>query len=281
MPRWESVLAAELSARHHVTTRARLERLGFSRRVIDGLCNRGRLVHVGNGVLISAAGPPTFERRLAIACALTRGVISYPTAGKVWDFRKTPRRGYPAFVTFRWVRSSRRRARWPRKWVVAGRAQGQSTLTAQTGHIWPVCGGSSTRVIAEASPAGLVSPAYGYLLAQLTNPWHSRPGTRFQSMQPRRRGFPPLTREHPVEIAPGRVIHPELGVPEHGFFVEVDHLSWHGGRLEGAYDRRRDLKVRAATGFCVERVTDIAIDKHLVETIEDLWAVWQQARCRR
>ena len=74
-----------------------------------------------------------------------------------------------------------------------------------------------------------------------------------------------------MEIAPGKVVHPDLGVPEHGFFVEVDHLSWHGGHLEGAYDRRRDLKVRARTGFHVERVTDIAIDHHLDETIEDLW----------
>jgi hypothetical protein len=30
----------------------------------------------------------------------------------------------------------------------------------------------------------------------------------------RRRGFPPLTRERPLEIAPGRVIHPDLGLPE-------------------------------------------------------------------
>ncbi len=90
MPAWESVLATELSTRHHVTTRKRLQRLGISRRVIDGLCRRGRLEHIGNGVLVSPSGPETFEQRLAIACALTGGVISYPTAGKVWEFRKTP-----------------------------------------------------------------------------------------------------------------------------------------------------------------------------------------------
>ena len=33
MPAWESVLAAELSTRHHVTTRKRLQRIGLSRRV--------------------------------------------------------------------------------------------------------------------------------------------------------------------------------------------------------------------------------------------------------
>ncbi len=90
MPAWESVLAAELSTRHHVTTRKRLQRIGLRRRVIDGLCQRGRLEHIGNGVLVCPAGAATFEQRLAIACALTGGVISFPTAGKVWEFRKTP-----------------------------------------------------------------------------------------------------------------------------------------------------------------------------------------------
>ena len=90
MPAWESVLAAELSTRHHVTTRKRLQRIGLSRRVVDGLCQRGRLEHIGNGVLVCPAGAATFEQRLAIACALTGGVISFPTAGKVWEFRKTP-----------------------------------------------------------------------------------------------------------------------------------------------------------------------------------------------
>ena len=75
MSAWESVLAAELSARHHVTTRKRLQRLGISRRVIDGLCRRGRLDHVGNGVLVSPSGAESFEQHLAIACSrLVAGV---------------------------------------------------------------------------------------------------------------------------------------------------------------------------------------------------------------
>ncbi len=93
----------------------------------------------------------------------------------------------------------------------------------------------------------------------------------------RRRGFPPLTREHPIDIGGGVIIHPDLGLPGDNFFVEVDHLSWHGGRHEGAYDRRRDTKVRL-TGAHVERVTDVAIDHRLDETVEDLWRLWQRLR---
>ena len=60
----------------------------------------------------------------------------------------------------------------------------------------------------------------------------------------RERGFPQLARGHRLELSTGEVIHPDLGIPEHSFFVEVDHLSWHGFRSETAYDRRRDLKMR-------------------------------------
>ena len=43
----------------------------------------------------------------------------------------------------------------------------------------------------------------------------------------------------------GRSFIPISAYPEHGFFVEVDHLSWHGARQEGRLRPRRDLKVRA------------------------------------
>ena len=48
----------------------------------------------------------------------------------------------------------------------------------------------------------------------------------------RRRGFPGLARSTRVTLGDGSVVHPDLGIPEDGFFVEVDHLTWHGGRGE-------------------------------------------------
>ena len=93
----------------------------------------------------------------------------------------------------------------------------------------------------------------------------------------RQRGFPPLVRECPVRLPNGSVVHPDLGLPDDGFFVEVDHFTWHGGRLDTTYDGWRDRKVRI-TGLHVERVTDLAIDRELDETVDDLWALWQRHR---
>jgi hypothetical protein len=91
------------------------------------------------------------------------------------------------------------------------------------------------------------------------------------------RGFPRLERQCRVEIRPGVVVHPDLGVPCDRFYIEVDHVTWHGGRIDGVYDKHRDLKVRVA-GNHVERVTDDAIDHRLDETVDDLWVLWQRFR---
>ena len=77
-----------------------------------------------------------------------------------------------------------------------------------------------------------------------------------------------------MQLATGRVIHPDLGIPAHGFYIEVDHLTWHGGRLETDYDCQRDLEIEAL-GHHIERVTDVAIDRHLAATVEALWMIWQ------
>ena len=91
----------------------------------------------------------------------------------------------------------------------------------------------------------------------------------------RKRGFPRFVRQFCLEISPGRVIHPDLGLPDVGFFVEVDHLTWHGGRLATDFDCQRDLEIEAL-GHHVERVTDVAIDRHLGATVEALWRIYQR-----
>jgi very-short-patch-repair endonuclease len=93
----------------------------------------------------------------------------------------------------------------------------------------------------------------------------------------RRRGFPQLARGHRIELPNGEVIHPDLGLPDDRFFVEVDHPTWHDGRHDAAYDKRRDTKARLA-GYNVERVSDLAITNALAETVEDLWVRWHQVR---
>jgi very-short-patch-repair endonuclease len=93
------------------------------------------------------------------------------------------------------------------------------------------------------------------------------------------RGFPALTRQYPIEIAPGKWIHPDLGLPEQRFFVEVDHRRWHDSSEDRSYDAWRDRRLRLL-GCWVERVSDLAIDHQLADTVEDLWAAWHRVSSR-
>ena len=306
----EVALAAEVRGRHGVTTRRRLRRLGMSDRVIDRLISSGRLMTSGRGVLTCAATPNSFEQRVAAACALTSGAASFPTAGLLWGLRKSPRTT-DVHVMVDWTRRVR---------PVPGVALHRTTALPANDVVRRRDGivlTSPLRTVFDAA-AFVVDDDLESMLEQAVDRGHftiptlwaltervggrGRAGTTrmvrvLARRQPwrravesdhelrleralRQRGFPVLTRRHPIAIGSGSVIHPDLGIPDDRFFIEVDHLSWHGGRLETAYDRWRDLKLRAL-GCHVERVTDLALDRHLAETVEDLWTIWRRLRERQ
>lgn len=303
----EPVLAAELRARHGVTTRRRLRDLGLTDSHVDGLIRRDRLVVRGNGVLVSNAHADTYERRVAIACAITGGAATYPTAGVLWNFRKTPR--VPELhVVVQWhrrisaptgVRINRTRnlpdtdlvrrpdgivvvspprmafdaARWLgaddlESLIEQGIERGNFTVPTLWAHARRLC-----------HPCRDGSALFARVLSA-REPWRRPVMSDYELVLERalrKRGFPAFVRGHSLEIASGVHIHPDLGLPDDGFFIEIDHLSWHGGRLENAYDKWRDRKVRLL-GQHVERVSDVAIDRELEETVEDLWLLWQRRR---
>ena len=72
-----------------------------------------------------------------------------------------------------------------------------------------------------------------------------------------------------VVLPSGRVIHPDLGLPAIGFYIEVDHHTWHGTREARDRDTERDRQLRL-TGAVVERVTDTQILDQIRRTVHDL-----------
>ncbi|CAB4813111.1 unannotated protein [freshwater metagenome] len=65
------------------------------------------------------------------------------------------------------------------------------------------------------------------------------------------------------------MVHPDLGVPALGFYVEVDHHTWHDPTAAADYDKDRDRQVRLAGGV-VERVTDTQLRDNLPKVVADL-----------
>jgi very-short-patch-repair endonuclease len=78
-----------------------------------------------------------------------------------------------------------------------------------------------------------------------------------------------LGRQHPVLLDSGVTVHLDLAAPEILFAVEVDHVTWHGGRLDAQRDKRRDREL-ARLGWTVVRVTDEDIRVRFDETINEL-----------
>lgn len=81
-----------------------------------------------------------------------------------------------------------------------------------------------------------------------------------------------LQRQHPVQLDSGRLIRFDLADLSLRIGIEVDHVTWHGGRLVTQADKQRDREA-ARIGWSVVRVTDADIDHRLDATCDELTAI--------
>lgn len=66
--------------------------------------------------------------------------------------------------------------------------------------------------------------------------------------------------------------HLDLGIRALRYGIEIDHVTWHGGRLDAQNDKRRD-RALLRIGWTVSRVTDEDVRLRLVPTVQDLIAI--------
>ena len=98
----------------------------------------------------------------------------------------------------------------------------------------------------------------------------------------RRRGLD-LIPQFRVVLDSGREVSLDLAAPAIKFGIEVDHVTWHGGRLETQRDKGRDRELMRL-GWTVARVTDEDIARRLEETAHqliDIARALQHARTHR
>lgn len=302
-----SSLAAKLSAHHGVIDRRQLLALGYTDHEIVGLIRRGILVAAGRGVYSTPIVSSSLWQRAAVACAQTGGALRFPTAGKVWELRKTPpARDIHIVVPWRrkivplaGVRIHRTRA-LPKADLVRRRdglvvTTPQRTIVDAAATVGPL---ELESMIEDALYRRLFTvPSLDHVARRLIHPCRdgsaligeilrARNGSLGGSASDyelrleralRDRGFPEFVRQAPVRLPAGDVVHPDLGLPRDGFYIEIDHRRWHGQDSPIAYDTWRDRQIRLL-GFSVERVSDEAIDERLAETVDDLYAAWTRAR---
>jgi len=83
-----------------------------------------------------------------------------------------------------------------------------------------------------------------------------------------------LVRQHPIRLPTGVVIHPDGAVPSIRWAIEIDHVTWRGGRADSQRDKGRDRGLRRI-GWQVDRVTDQELRVDFNRTIREIAELYQ------
>jgi hypothetical protein len=300
-------VSAWFSSHHGVARRADLLDLGVSRHQLQRLLTTGVLVSNRHDVFRLAGAPPTVEQRLAEACAVDEDVIvSHMPAGRQWGMRGlgADRRVHvlvpdattftlPGVVLHRCrqvdpidvvVRDDGIRLTSPPRTVFdlasylddlrlesvieQVLAEGRCTLPTLLATVRRLRArgrGGSARIarVLEGRPAWY-------------RPLDSDLELRFERAIAAA-GLPAPERQAPVKLRNGMVASVDFLWRSHGEAVEVDHVTWHGGRLATADDNRRDRRL-AQVGVRVTRVTDFEIEHRLREVLADIALLLRASR---
>ena len=296
-------LAAQIARRHGIVTRIDLLDDGYSHREVDRSVERGILIRLHNGVYRIATSPDSFESRCAAACAADPEVVITATAAaRLWSFRHTWRPDSPiALVAHHRTPIARgvvlrrtnvlddedlvRRddgitlASPPRAWFDCARDLDDERFERLTEWVLdnhttlPTLWRTARRLQARGRPG---VARVRRIMAKRAD-WQKPAGSGLELRVLRAledRGVV-LVRQYALQLGDGTMIHPDGADPTIRWALEIDHVTWHGGRLDAQYDKGRDRAARLV-GWQVERVTDQELAENFDAVIDQLVALHRQ-----
>jgi len=300
MPRFSADLLERASAQHGVLTATQMLDAGVTRHAIAHLARERILRRQHNRVYLLASAPLTFEARCAAAClADAQAVITGPAAARLWEFRHVFRPNVPEVL----VGHDRtpitsgvtlRRTNVLEADDIVQRDDAIRIATPQ--RAWFDCAAHLTDERFEMLTEWVLDrhvdvatlfrtvrrlDARGRLgLARVNRVLSQRPlwqkptqsGLETKVLRAlRRAGLRRLSNQHPIRLPNGVVIHADVADPAIGWALEIDHVTWHGGRFEAQRDKARDRQARKA-GWHVDRVTDQALRDRFTAEIDEVVA---------
>lgn len=298
-------LLAAARTQFGLVTVAQLDQAGVRGRRRMAAFHEGQLVPLHDGVYRLASHPDSFEQRcLAATFAAPGGCLSGPTAGRLYGLRKVfsndvhllarnaielpgvvaHRSSFlrPADITtwgqLRILRPARLicdLARFlsdedlesvieqaiDRSLVDMGLVRDIARLFVRPGR-----DGSARLARVLDHRADWLRPADSHLEVALSRSLRSR-------------GID-LVPQYSVQLDDGEVVRIDLAVPDVRFGIEVDHVTWHGGRLDVQRDKRRDRRL-LLVGWSVARVSDEDIARRLATTTNELVHIIEDLRRRQ
>ena len=287
-----------IARRHGIVTIDELRAAGVPDHAIRRTVTAGTIERVHAGVDRFTTTPLTFEARCAAASlADPDAVVTGPAAARLWEFRHVFRTDEPIVavphdrtplqkgVLLRRTnvlepcdRVERpdgiRVASPPRAWFDCARDLDDLRFEKLTEWVLDHHAGVPTlwetrRRLDQRGRPGLAR--VNRVLSQ-REVWQKPSGSGLEvdvlrALQ--RRGITSLVRQHPIRLPDGSVVHPDAALPDIRWAVEIDHVTWHGGRFDAQRDKGRDRRLRRVR-WQVDRVTDQELESSFDATIAEL-----------
>ena len=295
---------AELVARRHgIVAHDELLHDGHTHHAVRRLVEGGLLVTEHKRVYRLATSPDTFEARCAAACAADPfAIVTGVAAARLWGFRHVWRPDVPHLMVAHArtpitrgvvLRRSNviteddiveradgiRVASPPRAWFDCARDVDDERFERLTEWVLdhhttlPTLWRTARCLQARGRP-GLARVKR--VLSQRAD-WQKPAGSGLELRVLKaleRRGIV-LIRQYSLRLPSGITIHPDGADPAIRWALEIDHVTWHGGRLDAQRDKIRDRTARLL-GWDVERVTDLELADDFDGVIDQLVALYRR-----
>jgi len=287
-----------------IADRATLVNFNLSEFELERLVRHGSLLPVHRGVYRTTAHPETYLGRCLAAClADPELAIGGPSAARLWGFKHTgqPRELYAVVSHNRTpvcrgvilrrsnvlcpddslLREDGIRLTTPeRTWFDRARDMRDEWFEALTEHVIddhcsvPTLWKTTRRLSARGRPGSsrvnrvLSKRAAWQKATDSTLEYQVLAALELRGIQ--------LVRQFRLDLPNGSVIHLDGADPETRWGVEIDHVTWHGGRRKAQDDKIRDRNARRM-GWQVDRVTDIEWAADPKTVINELCDLHQRA----
>ena len=279
-----NLLADHFAAHHGVASIETMTLHGLTLREIQELSAAGRLVRVHRTVYRLLSAPDTLEARcVAATAAHPRLTVTGPTAGRLWGLRRVPRTELVVAIAPIGDAPSlhgvvvRRTSSLPENDVVdrpdgirvaspvralfdlAPRVTDEAFESIVEQVLDRFCSISTVlNVQQRLAHRGRGGAARANRVLGSRPAWRQPADSDLELRVVRglaRRGLELVT-QHRLQLAPGRAIHLDAADPAIRWGLEIDHVTWHGGRIDAQRDKGRDRMARLV-GWQIERVSDV------------------------
>jgi very-short-patch-repair endonuclease len=298
-----------LASRHGVVSRGQLREAGLTQVQITHMVHIGLLVVAHRGVYRLPSAPETLEQRAAAVCAVASDVVvSHGTAARLLGLHppgnasevhativggaKRKLAGAVLHRSFRMdaidiiEREDGIRLTSPPRvaFDLAAHLEDRQLLRVLEEMLrfelctFPTLAATSDR-LRERGRNGSVR--FARVLGSRPA-WRKPAGSRLEERVEEAivaAGLPRPERQVPIRLLTGDVIHPDFSWLPQRVVLEVDHITWHGGGLAGAYDKWRDRQL-ARLRILSLRITDRDIAANLPGEVANLAEILRQ-RTRR